>query len=299
MKSVFKHIEAISYSHNKLEDFVNIQLSDIKIPTLPTVTVKVMLFDISNPNNGVPELEKLIQVDKGVTANLLKIANSALYGRSGSIKNLKNAITLMGVKTVKNLVVYQGTMKISAKLKGELYKTHLQYLPILTALIAFDLATPLGLKKLQQDLFLCGLLQKIGMTIFAVNYAEEYSEMIKSSEQGQKTLMQWEDEKFGIDYIELSLKVFERWNIPKMLEEVVAAQKYTLEQLTNSNDLSRLIRLSDILARRMLQLHISSELADIENAVFSFYQAPDEVIELFNEDYYEMIQDHPFFELVQ
>ncbi|MCB1156980.1 MAG: HDOD domain-containing protein [Leptospiraceae bacterium] len=276
---------------------MDLKLSEIKIPPLPTVTIKVMLFDITDPANGIHELEKLINPDKGITSELLRIANSAFYGRSGSVKNLRDAITLMGIKTVKNLVILQSTKNIAARLKGDVYKTHLQILSILTALIAFDLGTPLGFKKTREDLFLCGLLHKIGMTILAVNYPKEYQELLKDSESGDKTLLALETEKLGINFIELSLKVFEFWKIPQMLADVVAAQTFSKEEISKVSDNDRLVRLADILARKMLSLHVSPEIEELELALFKHYEAPEELINLFHTDYFENIQDHPFFEL--
>ncbi len=275
-----------------------VDLSDIKIPPLPTVAMKVMIFDTSDPKNGSNELEKIIHPDKGVSSELLKISNSAFYGRSGSITNLKDAITLLGMKTIKNIIILQSTKSLTKKLHGITFKKHLQDLPILSALISLDLSSPLGQKKIREELFLGALLHKIGMTILAQNFSNEYSDLIQLSETGRKTLLELEQEQFGITHIDIGSKVFEVWKFPKMLRDIITNQHFFPEELDEVSDYDRLIRLSDLLARQMLDLYLSTELDGMLQAIFEHYSADEAIVEAFGPDYYEMIQDHPFFELV-
>ncbi|MBK9500529.1 MAG: HDOD domain-containing protein [Leptospiraceae bacterium] len=66
-----------------------IRLSDLAIPPLPMVAIKVMSFDTDNPAGGSEELEKIISPDQAITTDIMKIANSSYYGRSGKINTLR------------------------------------------------------------------------------------------------------------------------------------------------------------------------------------------------------------------
>lgn len=275
----------------------DLKFSDIKIPPLPTVAMKVMIFDTTDPKNGVSELEKLINPDKGVSSELLKVANSAFYGRSGSVKLLKDAITLLGVKMVKNIIVLQSTKSLSKKLTGATFKKHLQDLPILSALIALDLSTPLGHKKIREELFLGALLHKIGMTILAQHYQHQYSDILQYSETGRKKLLTLEEEQFSVTSIDVGTKVFEQWKLPQQLREIISNQDFLPEEMDTISDYDRIIRLADLLARQMLGLYFSTDSEMFRDAIFDYYNAGSEIVEAFGEDYYDMILDHPFFEL--
>lgn len=63
-----------------------------QIPPLSLVVTNVIRFDHADPDASIESLQQLIAPDKGITAEILKIVNSALYGRSGKIKTLKEAI---------------------------------------------------------------------------------------------------------------------------------------------------------------------------------------------------------------
>jgi CheY-like chemotaxis protein len=128
-------IQKISYALGRRDDIhpkdttppANINLANLVIPPLPAVAIKVTTFDTSNPSGGSEELEKIISPDKSITTDIMKIANSAFYGRSGKVHSLKDAITLLGMKTVKNLVLLQSNKQFNKNLKGEVFQKNLLF----------------------------------------------------------------------------------------------------------------------------------------------------------------------------
>ncbi len=275
-----------------------IRLSDLVIPPLPMVAIKVMSFDTDNPAGGSEELEKIISPDQAITTDIMKIANSAYYGRSGKIHTLRDAITLLGMKTVKNLVMLKSNKQFTKTLGGEIYQKQLHELPVLTALIAFDLTNPLGLKRIREEVFLAGLLQKIGITILALNFPTRYSELLELANTGVRDLLHVEKENFQIDHIEAGVKVFKLWNMPASLQQSIAHQNFQPNAMDMMTDVVKLTRLANILASRMLGFVIPEYDLKIEPVIYEAYRFPQELKESFGEDYYDMIKDHPFFEMM-
>lgn len=276
----------------------NINLANLVIPPLPAVAIKVTTFDSSNPTGGSEELEKIISPDKSITTDIMKIANSAFYGRSGKVHSLKDAITLLGTKTVKNLVLLQSNKQFSKNLKGEIYQKNLQELPILSALVAYDLTTPIGMKSFKDDVFLASLLRKIGMTIMALSFSDKYSDVVKTAVSEARDIHTIEKEAFNIDHVDVGVKVFKLWNMPKGLQDVVAHQNFTQEEISKVSHLDRITRLAGLLAYQMLGYELREEEKEIEKGIFHAYNASDKVKESFQKGYYEMIKDHPFFEML-
>lgn len=275
-----------------------LNLNEMKIPALPHVVMKVMTFDTSNPTGGSQELEQIISPDKSITTTLLRVANSAFYGRSGGVKTVKDAITLIGVKTVKNLVILQSVKNTQKLAPGEVFSKYLKELPILTALIAFDIATPFGLKTIRDEAFLSALLYKIGMTILAINFKDRYAKVINASEKQLKELILIEKNEFKISSVELGLKVFKAWNMPETMKSVIEKQGFSPHEIGEVTDLNRLTRVSEALAKKMIGIYLNPVEEKIVSEVIKHYGEEEETIsEIFGEDYYEMIQDHPFFEI--
>jgi len=162
----------------------NIDLHNLSIPSVPSVLIEVMEFNENTATNGAQDLEKIILGDKALTLDIIKISNSAFYGRSGSIKELKEAITLLGLKTIKNLVVLQAKKKLTNSLNEEIFKKHLNILPIVSSLITIDLLGVFKLRKLEPGLFTMSVFRKIGMMVLAQNFPSRYKTVLQNYEEG-------------------------------------------------------------------------------------------------------------------
>lgn len=276
---------------------VGINLNEIQIPPLKDVMNRVITFDSSRVG-GSGDLETIIAPDKALCADILRIANSVYYGRSGSVTTLKDAITLIGLVTIKNIVILQHRKNFAVNLTQPLFQKHLQEIPLLTGLIAIDLCAPFGLKKLTDQVIVSSTLKKIGMTVLAQNLKSRYLDVIKLFEYGSSSLVEVEREELNIDHVQIGIKVFKLWKMPSRLNSVVANQNFTLNELSYVDEMDRLLRVAEILALKMLGINTLEEDMNIVSSVFQIYQAPEDIIPLFNDEYYANIKEHPFFDSI-
>lgn len=74
------------------------------LPPLPESVTKIQTI-CNNPDSSISDLIKVVEKDPLLTANLLKAANSPLYGFSKEIKNIQQAVSLFGMATVKGFAI--------------------------------------------------------------------------------------------------------------------------------------------------------------------------------------------------
>ena len=273
----------------------SIKLEDINIPPLPSIAHKVLLFE-GDPVSGSSELEQIILPDKSICADILRIANSAFYARSKKVQTIRDAITLLGLKTIKNIVMLQSKKHISRNLVyTDILKKHLLELPILTALISLDLSVPLGLKALREELFLSAMMMKIGMTILALNSAKVYGEILAEFEPKASELAKLEKDEFDLNHVDVGLHIFKVWQMPPVFIKMMKGQGFNEADFHTADDFDRILRLADILAKRLANIPLpESELA-LAKTILIHYKAPEETMDVFDKDYYENIKSHPFF----
>src|SRR5512136_2368091 len=87
------------------------------IPIMPQVATRVLQLQEDNLDISFKELEKIILLDPAITARILKVANSALYARQREIKNVQQAITLLGFKMIKSMILLVCASNIYGKHK--------------------------------------------------------------------------------------------------------------------------------------------------------------------------------------
>lgn len=274
---------------------VGLNLNEIQIPPLREVMNRVITFD-SQKSGGSKELEMIISPDKILSADILRVSNSSYYGRQGMVDTLQNAITLIGLGTIRNIVILEFRKNFTKNLPQPLFKKHLNEIPLLTGLIGIDLAAPLNLKNIRDQIIISSTLRKVGMSILAQNLKLKYLDILKLFEFGSKPLARLEREELNIDHIQIGIKVFKIWKLPKSLKNVVANQGFTASEISKVDDIDRLLRMAEILSLSMLGITISEE----DNAVFQelmrYYKVTEELTSLFDEEYYTNIKSHPFFD---
>lgn len=82
----------------------DIAANRIQLPTLPEVALRVR-DAVESENTSAAEIAEMVTQDPALAARLLQVANSPLYRARNPIDNVQMAITRMGIKLVKNLVI--------------------------------------------------------------------------------------------------------------------------------------------------------------------------------------------------
>ncbi len=271
-----------------------IDLSEIRLPNLPIAFSNVLAFDIDDPKNGIAELEKIIAPDVAFSSSIIRYANSAFYGRSGTIRNLKDAISVMGVKETRRLIIDEYNQTLTNPLKEEIFVKHLREIPVLSSLIAHDILAPLNLRNLEPDIFIVSLMKKIGMNILALNFVEKYQKVLKLYEFGVKTLNELERDEIGYDSTEIGKKAFEIWKMPEHFIKVITFQNFNKTEVALLTDMDRVTRISELLAKRLAKLSLTVKETEVIEAILDFYDKPQNTLDIFNEEYFELINDHPY-----
>jgi HD-like signal output (HDOD) protein len=76
-------------------------LATAQLPALPQSAISLLELS-QNPKNGPDEFAVPIEADPGLTGQVLKFVNSSYFGFAREISNVKHAITMVGIRTIKN-----------------------------------------------------------------------------------------------------------------------------------------------------------------------------------------------------
>lgn len=192
-----------------------------KLPAIPQVAIKVskMLGDF---NVSVDQLSDTIMLDQALTTQLLKLCNSAHYGFSRNIVSVKDAITKLGLDTVKCLVfvaISQASLNKEAKgyslLKGDLWQNSVS-----CAYYARHLAEVFNYKD--KDLaFIAGLLRDIGKLILSEYVGVNYDKILMLIETAEVSFIRAEEMAIGYNHAQIGAEILKYWHFPTVLEETV------------------------------------------------------------------------------
>ena len=131
------------------------------LPQFPENIVRLQKM-IDNPESEITSIARHIAMDMSLTADLLKIVNSAQFMLSKKVDNITEAVKLIGLRGLKNLLYSCGTQKILKPESKEIWN-HANK----TAFYAYILAKNyIKKKELLDDVYIGGILHDIGKIIF-------------------------------------------------------------------------------------------------------------------------------------
>ena len=220
------------------------------IPPLPAVVLKVIALT-RDSNTSAGDLNKVISLDPALTANLLKLCNSAYYGLPRVVSSVTQAVMYLGFHTVRNLVL-TSTMSdfLSHDMSGYGYvKGGLWHHSIAVAVAAEHLCKKLR-PGLQDVAFTAGLLHDIGKVVLTRFVAEAWDEIERSIREDGMAFMEAERAVLGFDHSLLGAKIADQWNFPQDLVQAIALH-HRPEDAKSRPILAVIVHLADAAALQM------------------------------------------------
>ncbi|MBE3065415.1 MAG: HDOD domain-containing protein [Spirochaetes bacterium] len=184
------------------------------LPVMPEVAAKVINLTEGKLEISFKELEAIIKVDPGLTAKILKIANSALYARQREIKSLQMAIMLLGFKNIKSLVLLITASNLFPRMRISVFhKTYWKH-GILSAFISKSLAVRCGRSEAAEEAFIAGLLHDIGQAALFTAAPAEYGQALEAEKLGALLLETIEEQMFNVNHRQIGGALLKKWNFP-------------------------------------------------------------------------------------
>jgi len=209
-------------------------LAGAQLPALPQSAIRLLELS-QDPDNGPGEFAVPIESDPGLTGQVLKFVNSSYFGFSREISSVKLAITLVGIRTIKNFALWSAVFSLMPNPKcGPFDLKNLWQDSLRRALFARSLGKALGLKD-AEDLFAAALLQDMAVPLLAKELPDDYLKMFQQRTNGQARLSHLEREKYGWTHAEAAGVMARGWNLPE--EFAVLIERHTqLDELLAKGD---------------------------------------------------------------
>jgi len=199
------------------EESISLICSSGALPTVPCILQQLISLDESLVD--VRDLVHIIEKDTSVVATILKISNSAMYNRSKTpIVELEKAIINIGVsETIKIATSISIAYSFTHGSKQQEDATRLLWVrSFLMAKTAIHIAKSYDVSEdhlSHNEIYTTALLQSIGRIVLLSCVDLCYFDETMASLSGQK-LLQEEERRYGINYIEAGRFILEHWGIP-------------------------------------------------------------------------------------
>jgi len=192
------------------------------LPSLPSLYEEITTA-LQDDGASLAEVGKLIKQDIGMSAQILKVVNSAFFGIKREVSDIQTAISYLGLDTIQALVLSGGVFRQFEGQELELFSleglwSHSQK----TAHMARALAKAEGMEKPQMDqVFVSAMMHDVGKLVLVAGVPDLYREVLARCSEGVRTSVA-EREVLGANHGEVGGYLMGLWGLPDSVVEGVA-----------------------------------------------------------------------------
>ena len=191
-----------------------------KLPALPTLHYELSHV-VQDPESSMDEVVTLLERDQSLAARLLRLSNSSFYGFPYQIATLMEAVQLIGLAEVQDLVLATTVIKAFDKVPAHLVDVTSFWKHSIACGLASASLARLRNDPVPERLFLGGLLHDIGRLQMFLEAPAESAEILERCERDQALASPIEEEVLGFDHTMLGAELVTVWRLPLPLREMV------------------------------------------------------------------------------
>jgi len=194
------------------------------LPTLPSIYLEI-LAELDAELGSADRLSAIIEKDIGITAQLLKLTNSAYFNLPQHSTNVKQAINVLGFDNVRATVLLAGVFEQFKTVGSEMISVvdRLAQRSLVIGIIARAIARHERWNPEMADQAFCaGLLAHVGTLVLIANDGNGFKEGMKLVEDGDAPLIDLEEKRFGASHPQLGAYLLGLWGFTDPIVEAVA-----------------------------------------------------------------------------
>lgn len=193
------------------------------LPSIPSLYIEVVEH-LKSQDCSIQRIGETIARDLGMTAKILQLVNSTFFGIPRHISDTTQAVSLLGLDTVKALILtigifskFEQSSSLSFGIESLLEHS------IRTGAIAKELAIMENYPKDTADeAFLAGVLHDAGKLVLAANMPEQYNKALLEVDRRNISQVEAEQEVLGVTHSAVGAYLMGLWGLPDTTVETVA-----------------------------------------------------------------------------
>lgn len=248
------------FSHKLLE-----KIDATHLPSLPHVLLK--LLEVCHTEDSTFEdLAKIINKDTALSAKIMSVVNSPIYGKAGKANSFEHNLVVLGMDTIKSIAISASIYHVfnqfsaNASLDMKYFWRHSLTCATLAKLLAQKTAY-----GCPEEAYLSGMLHNVGQLVLWLNFPKEYASVVLA-ERDEAQLIALEEKHLGTTHSEVGAWLVNSWELQTFMSDSVLYHHDSLDRVLDAHQLVKIIYVAN--AMSMDVMVESGEAATIAQRVF-------------------------------
>jgi len=246
------------------------------IPSMPQVAVRFLEI-VQDPDFDYREVVEVLSSDPGTTSEILRLANSSLFGVTRKVTALPHAMTLLGIRRVRSLVLGRYIVEsLSKRGCASAEPAYYWRRSLTTAVMAARLADAI-MPDRREEAFIAGLLADIGIVILDEAVPTKYRAIAEQYRPGgNPDLALAENVLLSATHGQVSAMVLDHWKLPEAVCEAVRWHPWEMKE-QGKDSLADVVGAADRMSKRLCEtpVDIDAVIADCREIAHVMNVAPE------------------------
>ena len=205
-----------------------------QVPAMPHSALSVLKLENDLSKVNINDLARPIEADPGLAAQILKFLNSSAFGFSSTISNIRQGVALVGIRIVKNFVLWKAVFSLIPKSKTGSFDVGLLWQDSLRRAM-FARFLLLEAKKGDPEMAFAGaLLQDMAVPLLLKVNPVDYGHVLESLTKNKgKRLSELEEEYFEWTHADAALILGQHWKLPDTLIDLTTNHLHAEKMATD------------------------------------------------------------------
>lgn len=181
-----------------------------------------LLASLAREDVSFVKIADLIEKDTVLAGNVMRLVNSALYGRRATVNSVRHAISLLGVNKLRNATLGMSVARMWSQVytPGGWSMARFNLHSVGTAMLA-DILAQAGPVEYAEGAFAAGLFHDLGRLLIAIALPDEHEQISRMQAGGGRARYECEREILGFTHAGLSGDALTVWNLPEEIRTAV------------------------------------------------------------------------------
>jgi putative nucleotidyltransferase with HDIG domain len=262
---------------------------NINLLSLPETALRINTM-VSDPNSTAADIGDIVSQDPALTARLLRVVNSAFYGFPSQIDTISMAITVLGTRQLRDLVMTTSVINRfrdipSSVVDMENFWCH----SLTTAIAARNIAQHLKISN-SERLFVAGLLHDIGKLVMYITLPDPSRQVIEIAAEPNIDSNHVEKAIFGFTHSQVGAELLRQWKLPESLIEPVSYHHEPMAAKVYLQE-TAIVHLANVIAND-IQPSISTDDDNMADPLaWKLLELEPSLLETFHEEVYQQLDD--------
>lgn len=260
---------------------------NLELVSLPDIVHRINLM-VEDPNSSAVDIGHLISQDPALTARLLKVVNSPMFGFPSRIDTVSMAITILGTRQLRDLVLATAVVGkfhdlTNAVIDMETFWCH----SICAAVTARIISQHLKANN-NERFFVAGLLHDIGKLVMYLSHPDASHQVIELNEQPAIDTSAVEKLIFGFTHADVSAELLSQWRLPESLIEPARYHHHPI-RATHFPTETAVVHIAESIANNIQSPVSQDDDNPIEPICWSILGLEPNIMERLHEEVYEIL----------